>query len=140
MFEIDNSIISSEELIAKVRRKALDKNIPMSLSDESETDTLNTSIIQLRNELTKLSDSVNELNTLWIITEPVVYSNRKGIGPVIVFVKKVIRKCSRWLFRPYFDQVIQFNGAVTRAVSDTLRIQQRIIDQIQRMTEEQNSL
>lgn len=138
MFEIDNSIISSEELTARVRRRVLEKNIPMPKNSLLGDFALaNSNLAQIQNELVMLRDSVNELNTLWVISEPTIYSSRRVIGPVIVFTKKVIRKCLRWLLRPYFDQVTQFNGAATRAISDTLRIQEMLISQIQNMSVEE---
>lgn len=46
-----------------------------------------------------------------------LHSNRKIIGAVITFLKKVVRKCLRYLFEPLVEQQNQFNGSLTASIN-----------------------
>lgn len=133
MFEIDNNIISAEELTEKVRHKVFEKKIPQ---ERSKT-VLNSEKIdfyELHREIDLLMENIMDLNSLWLISEVPLRSNRRIIGKGIVFVKKCIRKCLRWLLRPYFDQITNFNGAATRAISDLVKSQEKLITTIEELT------
>lgn len=53
-----------------------------------------------------------------------LYSNKKVIGPVIVFFKKVVRKLMKWYIEPPCFQQTEFNGAVVPAIYKLSRLQE----------------
>lgn len=139
MFEIDESIISSEELTEKVKQKVREKNIPLECMDSLNKGNLfmnNVNLSAMRSELNSLRENVRSMNNLWYITELPLRSNHRVIGKAIVFIKKCIRKCLRWMINPYLEQVSNYNSAVTRALSSTLKIQQMLVDSLENADKE----
>lgn len=143
MFEIDNSIISSEELTEKIRHKVFEKNIPQENSVSSIGKFMaadGNNFYAIHKELNSLRENIMSLNNSWMLVELPLRSNRRIIGKGIVFVKKVIRKCLRWMFRPYYDQITNFNGAVTRAISDSMKIQEMLLNTIEDLVRQEEEL
>ena len=143
MFEIDRSIMSPEELTMKIKHKVIEKNIPMP-SKVSERGILmngmRDELLALEYELNSLKENMDYVNSQWVITEPIIYSGKKWIGPIICFIKKVLRKGSRWLLRPYFEQVTQYNGAVAKALCDSMKIQEMLINIIVTDSEQEDNV
>lgn len=60
-----------------------------------------------------------------------IYSCRKFIGWLIVFLKRVVRKCLKWYLEPVCFQQTDFNNAVTPAIGRLTELQQLSIDRMQ---------
>lgn len=133
MIEIDNAIISSEELTEKIRHKVVEKNIPQEKRKFAGKGISNIDFYELHRNIESLRDNVMALNGMWIIIDAPIVSSKKYIAKQVVFVKRIIRRCLRWLLRPYFEQITNFNGAVTKAVSDTMKIQEELLEALESM-------
>ena len=70
------------------------------------------------------------------VCEKPLRSNHRVIGGLIVFCKKVVRKLTRWLFQPYYQQQTDFNSAVTKTVSDMIKVQEMLITLSERDSKE----
>lgn len=139
MFQIDGSIIPSEELTNKIRKKMYEKGVPEDRHIPSgNMFASDIDFYELRRELSSLQENVMALNSMWTIMDAPIVSSKRYISKQVIFIKRVIRRCLRWLLRPYFDQITNFNGAVTRAISDTMKIQEELIDKLEMMTQEEN--
>jgi len=53
----------------------------------------------------------------------VIVSHRKGIGKLIVFVKRVIRRLLKWLIEPICAQQTAFNSEVTPSIGRLVEVQ-----------------
>lgn len=62
-----------------------------------------------------------------------IYSCRKFIGWLIVFSKRVVRKCLKWYLEPVCFQQTEFNNAVTPAIGRLTELQQFFIKKIQHL-------
>lgn len=133
MIEIDNSIISSEMLLERVRKNILNKNIKQEyppntlLSENIAVNSLNLDL--LNKELNSLRENVRTLDNTWIINDMPLNTTKKTLSSVNIFIKKVIRRLCYWvIIRPYWNQQIAFNGAATRAISDIMKVQEMIVN------------
>lgn len=59
-----------------------------------------------------------------------IYSCRRFIGWLIVFSKRVVRKCLKWYLEPVCFQQTDFNNAVTPAIGRLTELQQLSIERI----------
>lgn len=60
---------------------------------------------------------LNALDRDWRISYyQTLASSRPIVGPVIVFLKRIIRKGLKWLLMPLFDQISEFNKSVATSV------------------------
>lgn len=129
MIEIDSKIIDGEALFERVKLSAKMKNIPEEfyIKDEQDSQVEAVTANRIREEMLIVYQNLQMMNATWIIGEKPIVSNRPVIGPVIVFCKKAFRKLTRWLFRTYYEQQTDFNGAATRTISDMIRVQELLI-------------
>ena len=66
-----------------------------------------------------IDEDMAVLNTDWeVVADRPITSHRKIIGPIIVFFKKVVRKCLRWYINPIVDKQRSFNGAAVRVIGN----------------------
>lgn len=59
-----------------------------------------------------------------------LYSCRAVIGKLIVFCKKIVRKCLKWYIEPICNQQTEFNNAVTPAFGRLTQLQRFAFEQI----------
>lgn len=62
-----------------------------------------------------------------------IYSCRRFIGWLIVFFKRIARKCLKWYLEPVCFQQTDFNNAVTPAIGRLTELQQFSIERIRRL-------
>lgn len=84
----------------------------------------------------QLQSNLEIVNRLWNNpSEYVITSHRKFIGPVIVFAKKIMRKCLRWYINPIVYSQNEFNGSITRtinAMSTQLKLNEAVIEDMKK--------
>ncbi len=128
MIEIDPGIMDSEELIRRVKISALKKEIPkrfFGFETESSRDYEKQILIDISANLHKLKRS-------YAIVERPITSNRPIIGKIIVFVKKVYRKMTRWIFASYYQQQNQINETVMQTLSGMVELQELMLTKYQK--------
>ena len=134
MIEIDSSIINPTALLDRVKASVRMKNIPGDFFSEGSAEGVASGACfaeKIRGEMQLVYYNLQTMNETWEIRELPIVSDRPVIGKLIVFGKKVFRKLTRWLFRSYYDQQIWFNGAVTRTVSDLIRVQEMLLNDVE---------
>jgi O-antigen chain-terminating methyltransferase len=120
IFEIRTGDINVEEIMKEIRQKIRDKGIePVDFPD------MGTLVLEsLGADLTSFDtntfeESIRAVNSLWEInSELPITSHRKGIGSLIVFGKKAVRKLLRWHIAPIVDQTRQFAASTVRTFND----------------------
>lgn len=132
MFEIDNSIIDPNILLDRVRKNILkiSPELRDKYSNQEKSSIIGTEVdgLRIQKELNSLRDNLRALDSTWYIKDEQIKSHRRILGPFIVFAKRAIRKSTYWFVRPYIEKQISFNGATTRAISDTMKIQEMILE------------
>lgn len=127
MLDIDDKIIDSRILIARVEAKAA-----LHSNDE---ETLFRIGVDLERKLEQLHEHFQYMSNIWEIKEQPISSHRRMMGKIIVLMKRVFRKLTRWLFQSYYMQTSQFNLATVHTIADMIRIQEMLVD-MQRKREE----
>lgn len=135
MFEIDNSVIDSNELLRKVRQNVLEISgevkenaIPQGAISASVTME---KMKQIEENLDMMLDNIQAMNRTWYHVDAPLTTRFTIIKPIIIFFKRAIRKSIYWFTQPYVEQQNTFNGAVTRAVSDSLRAQRELLESLE---------
>ncbi len=135
MFEIDNSVIDSNELLRKVRQNVLkisgevkENAIPQGAISASVTME---KMKQIEENLDMMLDNIQAMNRTWYHVDAPLTTRFTIIKPIIIFFKRAIRKSIYWFTQPYVEQQNTFNGAVTRAVSDSLRAQRELLESLE---------
>lgn len=135
MFEVDNSVIDSNELLRKVRQNVLkisdeakEKAIPQGAISASVTME---KMKQIEENLDMMLDNIQAMNRTWYHVDAPLTTRFTFIKPIIIFLKRAIRKSIYWFTQPYVEQQNTFNGAVTRAVSDSLRAQRELLESLE---------
>ena len=135
MFEIDNSVIDSNELLRKVRQNVLkisgevkENAIPQGAISASVTME---KMKQIEENLDMMLDNIQAMNRTWYHMDAPLTTRFTIIKPIIIFFKRAIRKSIYWFTQPYIEQQNTFNGAVTRAVSDSLRAQRELLESLE---------
>ena len=123
MIEIDSSIINPEQLLERVRKNVLNKGIteanrafssPINAPGKPDGEKAELSDIDIRiTEMIKTAQSYACIE----LFEPIT-SDKKIIGPIIVFIKRVIRKLTRWYLTSLATQQMRFNDAVVRSLNE----------------------
>ena len=133
-FEIDSSVVDPQELLRRVRKNVL------KLSEEPVAESMNfseaaisISVEQMRKieeDLSLMMENVQTMNRTWYHSDAQLNTRFTFLKPLVIFVKRAIRKTIYWFTQPYVEQQNNFNGAVTRAVSDSLRIQRELLESL----------
>lgn len=127
MLEINSRIVDADSLLQRVVNTAKSRQI----ADEFYDGGLNSSHIsayrEIRDMMQNVYDNLQVMNITWLISEKPLRSNHRVVGGIIVFCKRIVRKLTRWLFQPYYQQQTDFNSAVTKTVSDMIKVQEMLI-------------
>ena len=119
MIEINPKIIDPRVLEARVvqvmNKKGISNENAITISEN-----LHRILCSIRQDFTNLSASAK-------IRELPICSHRRFIGRCIVFMKRVFRKITRWLFSAYYNQQNEFNAAVVRTLDDMICLQEIMI-------------
>lgn len=127
MFEINPRIADSDSLFQKVVNTAKSRQIADEFYDGELKNSYISNYCEIRDIMQNVYDNLQVMNTTWPICEKPLRSNHRMIGGAIVFCKKIVRKLTRWLYQPYFQQQTDFNSAVTKTVSDMIKVQEMLI-------------
>ena len=113
MIEIDNSIISPEQLLDRVRKNVLNKS-----NDDINT-YQNLNVFDNSNINFNVNEKIRtaQITAFINLNEP-IKSHRKLFGPIIIFIKKVIRKTICWYAERLMRQQMRYNDAVVVALSE----------------------
>jgi len=110
MIQTDNRVIDSEELLRKIRIKVLNKGL--------ETNQFSVGVSNDRSAiLSRIRKDALILDQSWSIHDSEIKA-----GFIRRSIKRLIRKTVYWLIRPYWDQQITYNAAVTRIIDDMLKL------------------
>lgn len=120
MIEIDPGIIDSDELMRRVKYSVGKKNIPEKFFGVETEENCDYS----RQILANITECLERLKTSYAIVERPIVSNRPVIGGLIVFIKKVYRKMTRWIFASYYQQQTQVNETILQTLSGMLELQE----------------
>lgn len=136
MFEVDNSVVDSNDLLRKVRQNVL------KISDEVQEEAISNGAVttsvsvekmrQIEENLDMMLDNIQAMNRTWYHVDAPLTTRFTFIKPIVIFFKRAIRKSIYWFTQPYVEQQNAFNGAVTRAVSDSLRAQRELLESLER--------
>lgn len=135
MFEVDNSIVDPNELLWKVRQNVL--KISDEIPEKSILDGAVTASISLKKmrkieeNLDMMLDNIQAMNRTWYHVDAPLTTRFTFIKPIMIFLKRAIRKSIYWFTQPYVEQQNAFNGAVTRAISDSLRAQRELLESLE---------
>jgi|GEM_PF-182895 len=69
-----------------------------------------------------------------------ILSNRRVLGSLIVFIKRIIRRCLGWYIEPVCTQQTGFNNAVTPAVGRLTEIQCELLSAFNTLNNEYNHI
>lgn len=127
MFEIDSKIVDADSLLQRVANIAKSRQIAEEFYVSEKNDAGACNYYEVRDMMQKIYENLQVMNVTWPICEKPLRSNHRVIGGVIVFCKKIVRKLTRWLFQPYYQQQTEFNSAVTKTVSDMIKVQEMLI-------------
>lgn len=123
--KVDNSIINSDELMDRIRKTILLKDTTISI--ENSGDSCLDGLRLVQKEMDSLRENIQKVNMSWSIYDSEIRSHRRIMGPIIVFLKRAVRKSIFWLIRPYWDQQIRFNEAVNKSLLDLTEIDEEIV-------------
>ena len=128
MIEIDPGIIYSEELLRRVKTSVIRKKIPekfFGFEAEERLDYSDQILADIAANLQKLRES-------YAIVERPIASNRPVIGGLIVLIKKIYRKMTRWIFASYYQQQTQINETIMQTLSGMIELQELMITTYQK--------
>ncbi len=138
MLDINNKIISKDELERKLNKVIVDKNIPIIKDDDSEILDGNTSkIATIRIKLINVTRQLNILDSCWLLSEDSkLDTTKKHFKKIRKFSKKVIRKMTRFLFRPIYKQQSEFNNVTIKALIELSTSVKYLADEIKDIEDE----
>lgn len=133
MIEIDPGIIDSDELMRRVKASTMTKQIPKKFFGLEAGENCDYSEQILAN----IAGCLERLKTSYAIVEKPIVSNRPVIGGLIVFLKKVYRKVTRWIFASYYQQQTQINETIMQTLSGMLELQEFMVTTYQKESGEE---
>lgn len=108
MFKIDIENINIEDIMKQIRKKIKDSGV----TDEEIDFNKNSSEEDMLQDYLTMTN-----NTCSVISDRNITSHRKGIGKVIVLLKRMIRKSIHWYTQPIVEQQNEFNAYATRTLN-----------------------
>lgn len=136
MLEINSRIVDADSLFQRVVNTAKSRQIADEFYGGELKSPYKNNYCEMRDMMQSVYDNLQVMNTTWPICEKPLRSNHRVIGGAIVFCKKIVRKLTRWLYQPYFQQQTDFNSAVTKTVSDMIKVQEMLITLSERDSKE----
>lgn len=123
IIKIDYDNIDVEEIMNQIRENIKKRNYsPEELSSLNNKKDFGSSSASTFFELPKLEEYIAQNNSRWNIQKAgPIKSDKKLIGSIIVFVKKVIRKLSYWYIEFLVDQQTAFNASATNSINETVK-------------------
>ena len=128
MLEIDASVISSEELLERIRRDILQKNVEDPFSQKKVVSANANKAVELYKHLEKCRENLQSMSTMHEVFDRPIVSTRPAIGWLIILVKRFIRKLTFWLWRPYWDQQNAYNRVVLNTIDELVCIHEKLIN------------
>lgn len=128
MIEIDPGIMDSEELMRRVKASAIRKKIPEKFWGFEVENNYN----YAEQILADIDANLQKLRESYAIVERPITSNRPVIGGFIVFVKRIYRRMTRWIFASYYQQQSQINETVMQTLSGMIELQEYMITAYQK--------
>lgn len=136
MLEVNNKITDTKELEKDLTRKMSERSIP--LVQEEEDDELamcGSRIARAKHELLLVEKQLAILSSSWNLSEQPIASKHKVFGWLFVFIKKVIRKMTRFLFFPIYERQSEINNATTKSLEGTIKILDSVISELEEAEE-----
>lgn len=125
--EINSRITDAGGLLQRVENTAKSRQIAEEFYIRERNDPDPCNYYEVRDLMQKVYENLQVMNVTWPICEKPLRSNHRVIGGLIVFCKRIVRKLLRWLYQPYYQQQTEFNSAVTKTVSDMIKVQEMLI-------------
>ena len=82
--------------------------------------------------LADIAANLQKLRESYAIVERPIASNRPVIGGLIVLIKKIYRKMTRWIFASYYQQQTQINETIMQTLSGMIELQELMITTYQK--------
>ena len=138
ILQIDPAIISPQELEERLKQKVVLANITVDFEDDSICNYAggDKDMIALRARLMKIYKRHQHLNNILEIRDVIYVSHKPVIGKGIVFVKRAIRKVTRWLVAPYISQINAYHANLHQTIGEMIKLQEMLIDAYQRRNDE----
>lgn len=131
MFEIDLENINIEDIMKQIRKKIKDKGI---VDEEIEFNKCSSEEDLLPEYLSVVNNTCN------VISDKVITSHRRGMGKIIVCIKRAIRKSIHWYTQPIVDQQNEFNAFTTRTLN-CINSKMKVLDEkIKKLDEVENRI
>lgn len=127
MIEINSKIIDAGVLFQRVENTAKSRGIAEEFYVWETEDLNRCDYHVVRDMMQRVYENLQVMNTTWPLCEKPLRSNHRVVGGAIVFCKRIVRKLTRWLFQPLYLQQTEFNSAVTKTVSEMLKVQEMLI-------------
>lgn len=135
MFEIDSSVVDANELLKRVRENVLhiESKAPYLAGQSIDILCKNPDALsRIESDLASMLENIQMMNRTWYHQDAQIQCRFRFLRPLVILFKRAIRKAIYWFTQPYVEQQNAFNGAITRAVSDSLRAQQALLETIQK--------
>ena len=132
MLEVNNKVANKDELENKLNKVIASKDMPIIEEEAEFNDDDNLSkIARIRRSLTDVNRRLNVLDSLWSIQEDQeLKTTKKHFNRIRKFSKKVIRKLTRFLFRPIYEQQSEFNNVTVKALSSLNNAVKNLLDEV----------
>lgn len=127
MIEIDSKIVDAQVLFDRVKATAKTKNIKKEFYNTENDYMSEVSLNKMHETMVNMYQNLQMMNATAVYEEKLLASVHPVVGRFIVFFKRAFRKMTRWLIQPIYLQQAEFNGAVTRTLSDMIHIQEMLI-------------
>ena len=132
MLDINSQIIDPEILLEKVRRNVLNKNIQNQEQGTVENFkcaiTVNGNIGNLVDEYRK---NLYRVSMFKEITDPEIISFRSNFKTLRILVKKLMKKLTFWIIKPYWEQQNMYNDAVLESLKKLEQINSALLKEVQ---------
>lgn len=132
MLEVNNKVANKEELENKLNKVIAEKDMPIVEEDGDEFMDDNASkIATIRRDITAVNRQLNLLDSCWALSEDrELNTTKKHFKRTRRFFKRVIRKMTRFLFRPIYEQQSEFNNATVKAITKLNNIVKNLLDEV----------
>ena len=114
-------------ILAELREQVRERRARMAVSDPDDPHTLN---------LAELRRSADAVNDTWFVSAhlPITW-DRRVIGRVGAYTKRLVRLLLRWYINPIVEQQNRFNSATARAIVEINAYQERMTREWQALEE-----
>lgn len=120
--------LTAEELLYRVRRNVLNKNIEKKSNEPFVIDKQGLLILQNQNN--QIIHKLANLQNSYYIHDSEITVYRTKLKFFIIPIKRLIRKMTFWFIKPYINQQITFNETAFTIIKEQINVQQKLIEHL----------